>query len=72
MTGDDLKAILDARGWTAPTFAEHIERSRRQVDRWLTSDAAVPRVIELIAHDLPTRVITVQLVAHNNEAHADH
>jgi hypothetical protein len=71
MTGDGLKAILGARGWTAQTFAEHIERSRRQVDRWCTSDAPVPRVIELIALDLPTRVVSVQLVAHE-EAHADH
>lgn len=61
MTGSELKTILEQRGWTASTFADHIGRSRRQVDRWC-ADNDVPRVIELIAQDLPMRVVVVQLV----------
>jgi hypothetical protein len=63
MTGSELKAILDARGWTPTTFALHIGMSRRQVDRWCLS-GTVPRFVDVIAQDLPRRVVTVDLVPH--------
>lgn len=61
MTGPELKAILDARGWSPATFATHIGMSRRQVDRWCASDGDVPRTVELIAQDLPMRVVKIEL-----------
>jgi hypothetical protein len=57
MTGRELRAVLRARNRTYIEFADFIDRTERQVQRWCSENTEIPRFAEAFLERFPAKEV---------------